>query len=209
MKNKLQNEHARHDENAENKEHSAQMKEHSEMSGMNQEQMMLDEHRENLWVHLAIVALGVWLVSSPVTFGYQQQTMIWSDVISGALLVVFGLLSLNAKRYWSPWAACFVGLWLGFAPLVFWATSAAAYVNDTLVATMVIAFSVLVPGMPGMMMFMKEGPETPPGWSYNPSAWLQRAPIIALGFIGWFGSRYLAAYQLGYISARLGPVFRR
>ena len=58
-----------------------------------------------------------------------------------------------------------------------------------------------------MMMFMKPGPEVPPGWTYNPSAWLQRAPIIALGFVGWYASRYLAAYQLGYITHAWDPFF--
>ena len=53
--------------------------------------------------------------------------MVWSDLISGALLVVLGLLSLSPHRLWAPWGACFVGIWLQFAPLVFWAPTAAAY----------------------------------------------------------------------------------
>ena len=39
----------------------------------------------------------------------------------------------------------------------------------------------------------------PPGWSYNPSNWTQRLPIIVLAVIGLYVSRYLAAYQLGHI----------
>ena len=173
----------------------------------NHRQMAEEEHRKILWAHIANVVFGVWLMTSPVTFGFQTAAMMWSDIISGVLLVIFGLLSLSAKRLWPPWAACFVGIWLGFAPLVLWASTAAAYVNDTLIGALVIAFSVLVPGMPGMMMFMKPGPEIPPGWTYNPSAWLQRAPIIGLAFVGWFGSRYLAAYQLGYIPHAWDPFF--
>jgi hypothetical protein len=56
-------------------------------------------------------------------------------------------------------------------------------------------------------MMMKPGPDIPPGWTYNPSSWHQRAPIIALGFFGWFISRYLAAVQLGYITAAWEPFF--
>lgn len=170
-------------------------------------QMMEEEHSKMLWAHMANVVFGVWLITSPASFGYQNTAMMWSDIVSGALLVVFGLLSLSPKRFWAPWAACFVGIWLGFAPLTLWAPTAAAYLNDTLIGALVIAFSVLVPGMPGMMMFMKPGPEIPPGWTYNPSAWLQRAPIIGLAFVGWFGSRYLAAYQLGYIPHAWDPFF--
>ncbi|MBW3622258.1 MAG: SPW repeat protein [Armatimonadetes bacterium] len=36
---------------------------------------------------------------------------------------------------------------------------------------------------------------------------MQRAPLIALGFAGWFVSRYLAAVQLGYIPAAWEPFF--
>lgn len=167
--------------------------------GMNQGQ--------RFWTSLAVVALGAWLVTSSVTFDGRSTALLWSDIVSGVLLIVFALLSLAPRRLWAPWAACFVGIWLQFAPLVFWAPSAATYVNDTLVGVLVIAFTVLIPGMPGMMQMMQPGPETPPGWSYNPSSWLQRTPIIVLGFVGWFASRYLAAYQLGYIPVAWDPFF--
>jgi hypothetical protein len=104
----------------------------------------------------------------------------------------------------------FVGGWLQFAPLIFWAPTPAAFVNDTLIGALAITLSILVPMMPGMahhMAMMKPGPEIPPGWSYNPSLWHQRAPMIGLAFIGWLISRYLAAYQLGYIQTIWEPFF--
>lgn len=54
---------------------------------------------------------------------------------------------------------------------------------------------------------MTPGPDTPPGWSYNPSDWIQRGPIIAMAFVGFFLSRYLAAYQLGHIAYPWDPFF--
>jgi hypothetical protein len=54
---------------------------------------------------------------------------------------------------------------------------------------------------------MTPGPDTPPDWSYNPSDWTQRGPIIAMAFVGFFLSRYLAAYQLGHISYPWDPAF--
>ena len=51
------------------------------------------------------------------------------------------------------------------------------------------------------------GPEVPPGWSYNPSTWAQRIPIIVLALIGLYVSRYLAAYQLGHIAGVWDPFF--
>jgi uncharacterized membrane protein len=56
-------------------------------------------------------------------------------------------------------------------------------------------------------VMMTPGPDTPPGWSYNPSDWIQRGPIIAMAFIGFFLSRYLAAYQLGHIPYPWDPFF--
>ncbi|MEW5916550.1 MAG: vitamin K epoxide reductase family protein [Gemmatimonadota bacterium] len=194
--------------------------------------MLEQHHRQWLWVPLLVAVLGAWLISSPFILGYtnaglaglevarvtatrnlapiasRSSAMLWSDVLSGAALVVLAFLWLiKARRLWAPWAASFVGVWLLFAPLVFWAPTAGAYGNDTLIGVLVIAQTVLIPGMPGMMLIMQPGPEVPPGWSYNPSAWLQRAPIIALGWIGFVLSRHLAAYQLGYVDTAWDPIF--
>ena len=41
--------------------------------------------------------------------------------------------------------------------------------------------------------------DVPLGWTYSPSSYVQRIPIVALAFVGLFISRYLAAFQLGHI----------
>jgi hypothetical protein len=88
------------------------------------------------------------------------------------------------------------------APLVFHAPTAVAYTNDSLVGILVITFSIII-----MMRMEMDGAGVPSGWSYNPSTAAQRAPIIALGLFGFFVSRYMAAYQLGYIDFVWDPVF--
>jgi uncharacterized membrane protein len=93
------------------------------------------------------------------------------------------------------------------APLVFWAPTASGFLNGTLVGMLVIALTVLIPGMPNMILYMKMGPPTPPGWSYNPSSWPQRAVMIGLAFTGLLVSRYLAAFQLGYTAEIWEPFF--
>lgn len=187
-----------------------------------------------LWAHFANIALGVWLIASPVTLGYLSMTfppdspvlavtaernlpapelrnlaMAWSDVLSGVALAVFGAFSLTRRFSWfAQWAAAFVGIWLLFAPLLFWTPSAGAYANDTLVGTLAITFAVLVPMMPGMSMkAMALGPDIPPGWDYSPSDWLQRIPIIAMALVGFFIARYLTAYQLGHTDRIWDPFF--
>jgi hypothetical protein len=189
-------------------------------------EMMQTHHRQTYWVYVTLVLLGFWTMASPVTFGYTDVIakppepgfsplplsvrvwgMVWSDLVSGLLLVVFGWRALTPDRPVSLWACCLVGVWLSFAPLVFWSPSPAAYLNASMVGVLVIALTVLVPDMPGMMRIMQPGPEQPPGWTYNPSSWVQRAPMIVLGFAGWLVSRYLAAYQLGYIERVWDPFF--
>ena len=158
------------------------------------------------WVHFfAAIILGLWLITSPVTLDYDSVGLGWSDVISGALIIVLATITLVRGSAWSVWANSLVGVWLLFAPLVFWAPTGAGFTNDTLAGTLMITFVLLMPGMPGMKML--PGPDAPPGWSYNPSTWPQRAPIIALALLGFFLSRYMAAYQLGYIDSIWDPFF--
>ena len=174
-----------------------------------QRDMTRDAHQRTLWAQFINLTLGVWLMASPVTLGYTERAMIWNDLIAGALVIVFSAMSLSYRRRWAQWANVAVGLWLLFAPLVFWTTSAAAYANDTLIGAFVIGFAVLVAEMPGMsMQAMMTGPDMPRGWSYTPSTWIQRLPIIALAFFGFFIARYLTAFQLGHIPAVWDPFFK-
>jgi uncharacterized membrane protein len=166
--------------------------------------------RRWIWRDFANVVLGVWLIASPFTLGYRDAAMISSDVASGAAITMLATLTLWPRFDLARWALCFTGIWLLFAPLVLWTSDAAAFANDTLVGALVIAFSVLIPMMPSRAhheVMMTPGPDTPPGWSYNPSDWIQRGPIIAMAFVGFFLSRYLAAYQLGHIPYPWDPFF--
>lgn len=184
----------------------ARKREHGAMSEMTRQM-----RRSWLWTNSTLVMLGLWLVSSPFTFQYVNPGMRWSDVISGVLLAVFATAAISPRfDFIGRWGAAFVGTWLQFAPLVFWAPTAAAFVTDTLIGALAITLSVLVPMMPGMahhMEMMKPGPVIPPGWTYNPSSWHQRAPMIIAAFLGWILSRYLAAFQLGYIKDVWEPFF--
>jgi uncharacterized membrane protein len=166
--------------------------------------------RHWIWRDFANITLGFWLIASPFTLGYRDAAMFRSDIATGGAIVVLGILTLWPRFDLARWGLCFSGMYLLFAPLLFWATDAAAYANDTMVGALVIAFSVLIPMMPSRAhhdVMMTAGPDTPPGWSYNPSGWFQRGPIVAMAFVGFFLSRYLAAYQLGHIPYPWDPFF--
>lgn len=154
------------------------------------------------WSQIPLLVLGLWLIFSPFSLGYRSVPMIWSDIISGILVTVLAVVAFRTKRVWPAWANAFVGLWLAFAPIAFSTPDAAAYTNDTLMGMFVITFAVLIP-----MMMKMPGSEIPLGWSYNPSSWLQRAPILALALFSFFLARYMTAFQLGHITSVWDPIF--
>lgn len=189
-------------------------------------EMQQMHHQQTLWIYWLVVLLGCWTLLSPFTFSYHlglvepsggrdvwlslsQRINVskWSDIISGIVLIIFGWRSLTPDRPVSRWICCFVGIWMNMAPLIFWAPSAVIYLNDTLVGVLVIALTILIPGMPNMIRFMKMGSEVPKGWTYNPSSWPQRWIMIVMGFAGWVVSRYLGAFQLGYLDHVWEPFF--
>lgn len=47
----------------------------------------------------------------------------------------------------------------------------------------------------------------PPGWSYNPSTWAERMPIIILALIGFFIAAYMALFQFNLIDSVWEPFF--
>ncbi|WP_152476991.1 vitamin K epoxide reductase family protein [Nocardiopsis salina] len=196
-------------------------------------EQLRQHHRRIVWIPCTLMFLGFWQLLAPLTLAYRKEELwavpsggrgpwffedatmdvlradltTWSAVGSGALLVVLGWLALRPNRPVVWWGACFVGLWLLSAPIMLWTPSAAAYVNDTLVGTLVVALTIVLPGIPNEPAFESKGKATPPGWSYNPSSWPQRLILIAVACVGLFASRYLAAYQLGYVDEVWDPFF--
>jgi uncharacterized membrane protein len=165
------------------------------------------EHMALPWPHFANMVVGLWLTTSVFAIGYRSTGLQVSDAVSGVLVIVLSILSLSDRRalkLWAPWTNSLVGLWLLFAPLIFWSPTPAIYSNDTLVGALVIVFAILI-AMPGMRMI--PGPDVPRGWSYNPSSWPQRAPIIALALVGFFLSRQMASFELHYITSFRDPFF--
>ena len=196
------------------------------MKRESQEHMVREQHSQYLWVYWLVVILGIWMVASPLTFDYAKGAVspsggreVWlsldnrifasklSDAVSGLLLLIFGIRSLQPNRPYSLWICCFIGIWMSASPLILWAPNTFIYLNDTIIGAWIIALTVLIPGTPHMMKFIKNGTEIPKGWSFNPSSWSKRWVLIMLSFLAWQTSRYLAAYQLGYTNTIWDPFF--
>ncbi|MCL3882930.1 NAD-dependent epimerase/dehydratase family protein [Marivita sp. GX14005] len=166
------------------------------------------QHRRNLWAGWANAGLGVWMVTSPPLLGLDDPWMIASDVLAGLLLFAFGLMSLSWRAPWARFAAAAVGVWIMFAPLVFWTDNGAAYLNGTLVGMLATALALCLPPSPGVSpVAAQTGPTIPKGWSYSPSDWFQRLPVIVLAVVGLLVSRYLTGYQLETIDGVWEPFF--
>jgi nucleoside-diphosphate-sugar epimerase/uncharacterized membrane protein len=153
------------------------------------------------WPHMANMLLGLWLIGTAPALSITVPALLWNDLVSGAAVILFSALAI--RRPWAAWTVCIIGLWIMSAPLLFWASNAAVYNNDMLTGSLVVAFAVVIP------QFGRDDPGfgIPPGWSYNPSAWMQRLGIVFLAMIGFFLSRYMAAFQLGHIVSPWDPFF--
>jgi uncharacterized membrane protein len=190
----------------------------------------VEKHRRlTLWAPMANAVLGLWLVTSPLALGLFDPVTAptppalghevpspeirnaWlglSQIISGALIAGCALLGMRVGLRGLQWATAALGIWVMLAPLAFWTASAGAYAQDTLIGMLVVAFAVIIPPTAGISSrALAADDDRPLGWSYSPSSFTQRIPIIAMAFVGLFVSRYLAAYQLGHIDGLWDPFF--
>jgi nucleoside-diphosphate-sugar epimerase len=165
----------------------------------------VDWGRERAFTGLSFLSLllGLWLLTSPATFGYGGLAA-WNDIAVGGLIALVSALTLAPTLRWLRWINAGLAVWLLLSPLAFWTPSAAIYGNSTLLGGLILFLAAFTPSR------LKEGPaeaDLPPGWSYNPSGWTQRLPIMTLAFLGFLMARYLGAFQLGHTSAAWDPFF--
>lgn len=172
------------------------------------ESQIRTEHSDNRWAHFVNMALATWLITQPLLIDVEEPLLRWSEAVLGTMLVFCAALALSWRAPWARWLCAGIGALVMAVPFLFSTANAAAYLSDTLVGALIFGFAVCTKPEPGPSAIAAlTGPATPPGWSYNPSDWTQRLPIIALALIGLYVSRYLAAYQLGHIPHVWDPFF--
>ena len=166
------------------------------------------EQRANRWAHFVNMGLGTWLITQPLLINVEEPLLRWSEIALGATLIVCAALALSWRAQWARWLCAGIGALVMGVPFLFSTENAAAYLSDTLVGALIFGFAVCTKPEPGLSALAAlTGPVVPPGWSFNPSSWTQRLPIILLAIIGLYVSRYLAAYQLGHIPDVWDPFF--
>ena len=173
------------------------------------EEMLVDQHSRSRWAHFANIFLGLWLVFQPPVIQVEEPLLAWSEVGLGLATILLASLSLSWRLGWARWLTAGVGALVMAVPFLFWTGNGAAYLSDTLVGGLIFAFAVgSRPEVGPTPLAATTGPYTPPGWSYNPSTWSQRLPIILLAVVGLEVSRYLAGYQLGHVDGVWEPFFQ-
>lgn len=166
------------------------------------------DHAANRWAYLTCAALGSWLVVTPPILGYASVRMTVTSVIAGLGIMVLAIVSTSWRAGIARWALGALGALVMVSPIVLWAETMGAYINTFLVGSLVAGLAVGLKPIPGVSAAAAEsGPDNPPGWSFNPSSWTQRAPVIILAFIGLYVSLYLCAYQLKLIDNVWEPFF--
>ena len=166
------------------------------------------EHRGDRWAHFTNIALGIWLVTQPPMIGVEEVWLARSEIGFGAALILFATLALSWRLRWARFACAGIGALVMAIPFLFSTANAAAYLSDTLVGALIFGFAICTrPDLGPSPLAATTGPELPPGWSFNPSSWTQRLPIIVLALVGLQVSRYLAAYQLGHVDSVWEPFF--
>jgi nucleoside-diphosphate-sugar epimerase len=172
------------------------------------EERIRTEHRAWRWAHFLNIALGFWLITQPPMIGVEEPWLARTEGALGTALILFASLSLSWQLGWARWVCAAIGALVMAAPFLFWTTNPAAYLSDTLVGALIFGLAICTPPEIGPSpLATLTGPVTPSGWSYNPSSWTQRLPIILLALVGLQVSRYLAAYQLGHVDGVWEPFF--
>jgi uncharacterized membrane protein len=152
--------------------------------------------------NIMLFIIAPWLLVSSQLIGYAGDAQATSDRISAVLVILLGMASLVTRRAWLAWLAGCIGLWLIAAPVLLWSPSLGAYLSSTIAGILVAAEGLVIP-----MSRRLPGPDVPEGWSYNPSAWPHRIPVILLASASFLIAAYMAAFQLGYIERVWDPVF--
>ena len=167
---------------------------------------LISFHKKSLWSRYMAIFVGLWLVVNAFTeYQYHGDKLFYNNLICGALIVVFGFASLRVQFAGAGWWVGSIGTWLIAAPIILWAPTLVSYNNTSIAGMLALVLSVIFPGLPDDDL--SKGHNVPPGWTYNPSAWAQRAPIMFLVFCCWMSSRYMAMYQLGYIDEIWDPIW--
>ena len=151
---------------------------------------------------LLLLVACVWAIAGPWLLDYPTTALAWSSRLTGAAALIAGVVALVRGVAWPAWLAGIAGTWMMASPVILWAQTPGEAIDATLTGTLLVGFGAVLPltrRMPGAAI--------PAGWSYNPSAWSQRVPVMVLAVLSFAAAAYLAAFQLGHVATVWDPFF--
>ncbi len=95
------------------------------------------------WEDWASWGLGIWLVLSPWTFFFDQETRAMENAVAvGVLILVAEVVELSIFRDWEEWINVVAGAWLAVSPWVLGVVSVAARWNFVAVGGLVVVLAL-------------------------------------------------------------------
>ena len=85
------------------------------------------EQRANRWAHFVNIGLGTWLITQPLLINVQEPLLRWSEMVLGAMLMLFAALALSWRAQWARWVCAGIGVLVMGVPFLFSTANAAAY----------------------------------------------------------------------------------
>lgn len=147
------------------------------------------------------IMVSLWLFATPLSMGFNEKAIIVSDWCSASVLLVLSLCCYIRFHSILFFLLFFLGLWLELAPLIFLTVTPASFLNDTMIGIIVMVGSF------SLISEQEQEKQFSSGLSYNPSSYSHRTVIVLLASICFLLARYLAFYELHYISTVFDPVF--
>jgi hypothetical protein len=95
------------------------------------------------WEDWASWGLGIWLILSPWTLLYWNDTPATENaVLAGFLLILIEAVTLSAFRVWEEWVNVAVGTWLVLSPPILAVPAVPAGANFVIVGALVIVLAI-------------------------------------------------------------------
>jgi hypothetical protein len=95
------------------------------------------------WEDWTSWALGIWLLLSPWTLFFDQETPAVENAVAvGTLIIAAEILELSIFRDWEEWINVVLGTWLAVSPWVLGIASGAARWDFVIVGVLVVALAL-------------------------------------------------------------------
>jgi hypothetical protein len=97
-----------------------------------------------LWEDWLGLGLGAWLLASPWTLGFSDDSVAaMNALVMGCVLVLQGLLDVDVHEAVEEWMQVIAGVWLMISPFVLGLTSRVAIIDTIAVGVLVVLLAAL------------------------------------------------------------------